>query len=138
MKRPRAKAPKQPTHYARPIMLHVCKDGTVTYRDKSKREPVFNGVALPVFSVDTVDEAARIQVRFCRKMYQSHPLMPGKPWYILTTFDGDVDDLDRVTAEFASFYASMTGRAVDRDIAERARRLYNERAKRLRAEEGTP
>lgn len=34
--------------FSRPVMLHVCKDGTVSYRMPG--EPVFNGVALPVFS----------------------------------------------------------------------------------------
>lgn len=133
------KAPKKErTIFDRPIMLHVCKDGTVSYRDASKHEKVFNGAALPVFSVDTVDEAEQIQVRFCRKMYSTHPLMPGKPWYIFNDFTGDVDDLDFVTASFANFYAKQTGRAEDRDLAAKVRNLLNDRHKRLLADEAVP
>jgi hypothetical protein len=93
--------------FIRPIMLHVCKDGTVTYRDRTKREPVFNGRALPVFSVDTITEAKQIQVRFCSAQYTSHPLMPGRTWYVVSPliFSGEVEDLDRVTVEFAKFWA---------------------------------
>jgi hypothetical protein len=92
--------------FLRNIMLHVCKDGTLTYRDKTKREPVFNGVALPVFSVDTIEEAKRIQTRFCRLQYGKHPHSKGpEQWYTLTQFSGELDDLDRVMAEFATFWA---------------------------------
>ena len=92
--------------FLRPIMLHVCKDGTVTYRDKRKREKVFNGVALPVLSVDTVEEAERIQVRFCRLQYGRHPHPRGpERWYTLTQFAGEIEDLDRVMADFATFWA---------------------------------
>lgn len=92
--------------FARPIMIHVCKDGTVTYRDKTKGEKVFNGVALPVFSVDTVEEARQIQIRFCRLQYGKHPHRNGPAeWYVLNAFSGELDGLDLVTAEFATFYA---------------------------------
>lgn len=92
--------------FTRPIMLHVCKDGTVTYRDKTKGEKVFNGVALPVFSVDTIEEARRIQTRFCRKQYTRHPHRNGpEDWYVLNAFSGELSGLDLVSAEFATFYA---------------------------------
>lgn len=105
-----SKAAQEPspieTVFLRPIMLHVCKDGTLTYRDKTKGEKVFNGVALPVFSVDTVDDAKRIQTRFCRLQYGKHPHPKGpEQWYTLTQFSGEIDDLDRVTADFATFWA---------------------------------
>ena len=90
--------------YKRRYMIHVCKDGTVTYRDTAIGEKVFNGRALPVFSVDTPEEAQRIQIRFCRLQVGSHPRMPGKPWYTLTTFSGELEDLDRVRREFTKFY----------------------------------
>jgi hypothetical protein len=96
--------------YSRRFMLHVCKDGTVTYRDKSIGEKVFNGSALPVFSVDTADEAKWIQVRFCKLQYESHPLMPGKPWYKMFPFSGELDDLDRVRSLFAECYKRMKER----------------------------
>lgn len=90
--------------FKRRYMLHVCKDGTVTYRDIVAGEKVFNGRALPVFSVDTTEEATAIQVRFCRLQYGSHPLMPGKPWYKLNEFSGELEDLDRVKTMFAQFH----------------------------------
>jgi hypothetical protein len=83
--------------FSRPIMIHVCKDGTISYRDKTKNEPVFNGRALPVFSVDTVEQAFQIQVLFGRRMYTAHPDMPNRVWYVWTDFSGDVDDLQKCT-----------------------------------------
>lgn len=100
--------------YDRRFMIHVCKDGTVTYRDKSIGEKVFNGRALPVFSVDTADEAERIRVRFCKLQYGHHPLMPGKPWYKLNEFSGELEDLDRVRNMFAEFYKDMKERNAKR------------------------
>jgi hypothetical protein len=135
-----------PNHFTRPIMLHVCKDGTVSYRDKRKREKVFNGRALPVFSVNMVEEAEQIQVRFCRLQYGDHPEMaPGTKWYRLTHFTGELNDLDRVTADFAGFYAQMltrdTGRSKKRravagkarDSAFKARGAVVDKLKRRRA-----
>lgn len=96
--------------YKRRYMIHVCKDGTVTYRDTVAKEKVFNGRALPVFSVDTVEEAKAIQTRFCKLQYGSHPLMPGKPWYKVWPFSGELEDLDRVRAMFAKFHAEQKER----------------------------
>lgn len=106
--------------YKRRYMIHVCKDGTVTYRDAVAREKVFNGRALPVFSVDTVEEAKAIQTRFCKLQYGSHPLMPGKPWYKVFPFSGELEDLDRVRNMFAEFYKGMKERDVKRQQDETA------------------
>lgn len=100
--------------YDRRFMIHVCKDGTVTYRDKSIDEKVFNGRALPVFSVDTAEEAEQIQIRFCKLQYESHPLIPGKPWYKVFPFSGELEDLDRVRNMFAEFYKAMKERNAKR------------------------
>ncbi len=96
--------------FKRRYMIHVCKDGTVTYRDTATKEKVFNGRALPVFSVDTVDDAQAIQIRFCRLQYGSHPLMPGKPWYKLNEFSGELEDLDRVRDMFMDFHEGRVWR----------------------------
>ena len=100
--------------YKRRYMIHVCKDGTVTYRDTVTHEKVFNGRALPVFSVDTVEDAERIQIRFCKLQYGHHPLMLGKPWYKVFPFSGELEDLDRVRAMFAEFYRDMMERDAKR------------------------
>lgn len=108
--------------YMRPIMVHVCRDGTVTFRRRD--EPVFNGRALPVFSVNTPEEAEAIQVRFCRAQWKAHPLMPGKTWYRLSClYDGtdpahrgdgmiEPEDLDGITVMFREFWAEETKRMV--------------------------
>lgn len=113
--------------YGRRFMIHVCKDGTVTYRDKVAREKVFNRVALPVFSVDTADEAERIQVRFCRLQYESHPLMPGKPWYKLNEFSGEPEDLDRVRNMFAAYYGKHKEREATASLVSKAMRTRRPR-----------
>lgn len=99
---------------SRPIVIHVCKDRTISYRCRG--EAVFNGRALPVFSVETEEQARAIQTRFGRRQYREHPLMPGKPWFVLSTLGNGVDpalrgdgtleleDLGAVTALFREFY----------------------------------
>lgn len=96
--------------YKRRYMVHVCKDGTVTYRDTVTKEKVFNDVALPAFSVDTVEEAQAIQTRFCKLQYGSHPLMPGKPWYKVFPFSGELEDLDRIRDLFMDFHERQAAR----------------------------
>lgn len=86
----------------RPVYIHICKDGTISYRRAG--EPVFNGRALPVFSVDSEDQAHQIQVRFGRKQYIDHPELPGKPWYKWTDFDGNLDSLDAISESCREFY----------------------------------
>jgi len=94
----------------RRYMVHICKDGTITYRDTVKKEKVFNGVALPVGSTDTKKEAEALQIRFGRLAYEEHPLMPGKPWFKLSTVHGEplfrplnVEDLEAVGKMFEEF-----------------------------------
>jgi hypothetical protein len=99
----------------RPFMLHICKDGTISYRNAAKRERVFNGVALPVFSVETEEQAKAIQVRFGRRQYGEHPLMPGRIWYSLSRLpDGSdpalrdgglqLEHLDAIGGMFKGFF----------------------------------
>lgn len=117
--------------FSRPIMLHVCKDGTLTYRDKTKREKVFNGVALPVFSVDTVEEAQRIQTHFCSLQYTRHPHKNGpEKWYVVSPmiFRGELEDLDRVMVEFAKFWAESIKKT--REARDWAHRLWRQITKR--------
>lgn len=90
--------------FSRPVYIHICRDGTISYRRRG--EKVFNGVALPVFTVDNVEQAEAAQTRFGRLQYIAHPLLPGKPWYRWTDFSGDVDDLDKVSDAIRAYYAS--------------------------------
>lgn len=100
--RSRARIMNQGGHMSRAIVIHICKDGTISYR--TLNEKVFNGVALPVFSVDTVEQAQAIQVLFGRRQYVEHPQIPGRPWYRWTDFPGELDALDGITERLAQWW----------------------------------
>jgi hypothetical protein len=98
---------------SRPILIHCCKDKTLSYRTKGR---IFNGVALPVFSVDSVDEAEALLTLVGRTQYGEHPHIPGQLWRKIT-LDGsldfkrhlDVEDLNAVTAKLSKAYAILKG-----------------------------
>jgi hypothetical protein len=83
-------------------MLDLCKDGTLSYRRRAQLP--FNGVALPVFSVDTEEQAREAQVHFCRRQWVAHPYLPGQPWYRWTDFDGEVGSLEGVSVRLAAWW----------------------------------
>lgn len=85
------------------FLIDCCRDGTLTYRPR--RSPPFNGAALPVFSVDTPEEAYDLIVLVGKLQYDEHPDLPGRPWYRLTWFSGNVDDLPNVTSYLAARFA---------------------------------
>lgn len=88
---------------ARPILIDLCKDGTVTYRRKGERS--FNNAALPVFSVKTIKEAQALQVHFCKLQYASHPLLPRQTgWYRISDFSGKIEDLYLMSNKFDDWY----------------------------------
>lgn len=103
--------PMEKTDFGRAIVIHVCKDGTISYR--TRKQKVFNGVALPVFTVDTEDEARALQVRFGRCQYGEHPQLPGRPWYRWTNFTGNADDLDAVADQCRAWYATLKEKSHD-------------------------
>ena len=61
------------------ILIHVCKDRTLSYRNRL--QPIFNGVAIPIYSVDSVDEARSLIRLVSKAQYEEHPLIPGDTWY---------------------------------------------------------
>jgi hypothetical protein len=63
---------------SREYIIHICHDRTFTIRKKG--EPVFNGVALPVFSTDTLEQAKSLQMLHCKRNLVEHPDLPGQPW----------------------------------------------------------
>jgi len=97
---------------SRPVKIHVCKDKTITYRTAD--QPVFNGIALPVFSVDTIEEAQHLQLLCCACQYGEHPLMPGRNWYRLGSLEFgptlEIDNLDRVADLLRERYALIKSR----------------------------
>ena len=103
------------TRLNRPIMVHLCKDRTLSYRKRS--EPVFNGAALPVFSVESEEEAQDLIVLIGTAVHGEHPLLPpGRPWYKL--FNGIADnkpslelaDLEEAEAYIAEAYEALMAR----------------------------
>ena len=101
--------PMQRSDLGRAIVIHICKDGTISYRRKN--EPVFNGRALPVFTVDTEAQAEAIQIRFGRLQYVEHPQMPGQPWYRWTDFSGDAEDLGNISDTLRHWYKTEAAHA---------------------------
>lgn len=94
---------------SRPVLIHLCKDGTISYRHGHQR--VFNGRALPVFSVQTEQEARALQTRFGRVQYGEHPLIPGETWYVWTDFSGELEDLGAVSDACRAWYESVGRRS---------------------------
>lgn len=87
-------------HLDKDILIHVCQDRTITYRTKD--EPVFNGVALPVWSVDTKARAEAIITLLCVRNHEEHPLLPGQNWYSIPMENQylQYSDLAKVTQKF--------------------------------------
>jgi hypothetical protein len=56
-----------------PIVIHLCKDRTLSYRDRTKNEPIFNGVAVPVLSVGNRREAHDLILLVGTRQYGPHP-----------------------------------------------------------------
>lgn len=103
------------THLDGPVLIHVCKDRTLTYRTRD--QPIFNGVALPVYSVESEEMAEMVIVAVAKCMYESHPQIPGKPWYkfadehAIRMTNGllELEDLPRVTAALESAHKFLQG-----------------------------
>lgn len=89
----------------RPVKIHVCKDGTITYRRAGK--PVFNNRALPFFSVNTEEEAQTLQVLLCSSQYEEHPDLPGQTWYRHWQFGGELEDIQALTETFNNAYEKI-------------------------------
>ncbi len=102
-------------HLSRPVLIHICRDRTFTFRTLD--EPVFNGVAIPVFSVDTKEEAQDLQIRFCKNQYGEHPQLPGQRWYKFFPPNDysakqylEYDDLEAITKILKDEYKRQTGK----------------------------
>lgn len=94
---------------SREIKIHVCKDRTLSYRNRL--QPIFNKVALPVFSVNNVDEARELIPLVSNRQYEEHPLIPGDTWWKIdlgpTKHFLEVEDLPLVTEKLQKAYSSM-------------------------------
>jgi|ERR1041385_4964685 hypothetical protein len=96
-------------HFNRPILMDISKDGTITFR--SRKAASYLG-AIPVFSVDTEEEARRLLTYLCTEQDRDHPGLPGMRWYIFDDFTGNPADLDDVVEDFAVAYERLKPKAV--------------------------
>lgn len=109
-----------PQHLDQPVKIHVCKDKTLTAR--APGEPVFNEVAIPVFSVRDMSEATNLIILVSRVQYEEHPLLPNQPWFKIT-LDGaldfkqelDLKDLPAVQAKLLVAYERMARVAEEKE-----------------------
>lgn len=98
-----------------PINIHLCKDRTLSYRNRVEREPVFNGVAVPVLSVRTVEEAESLIFLVGKKQYENHPHPRWKLPYWRKLFNGvaghkaylDPEDVPEAEEYLHRMYQSM-------------------------------
>ena len=90
------------------ILIHVCKDRTLSYR--KPLQPIFNGVAIPIYSVDSVDEARALIRMVSKAQWVEHPDIPGDTWYKIDMglnvvyLDDDLHQLDEVQKKLHEAY----------------------------------
>lgn len=94
---------KEQDDLSRDVLIHICRDGTLTSRTRD--EPVFNGAALPVFSVNSKKEAKSLIVLVGVAQHSKHPLLPNDTWYTYPGFGGELEDIDSVTVKLRERYA---------------------------------
>lgn len=87
----------------RNVLIDICRDGTISYRVRGSNTKRLNNAALPVFSVDTEDDAKALQVHFCALQYTPHPF-DGRRWYVLPGFTGELEAMPAVTERFSKWY----------------------------------
>ena len=90
----------------RSILIHICKDGTLTYR--TREQPVFNGAALPVFSVNTEKEAKTVILLASSRQKTSHPLLPNEGWFVMNNFSNTLGGMDAASAKLQLCYDHIT------------------------------
>ena len=88
-----------PDYLRKGILIDICKDGTITFR--RKEEPPKEPAALPVYSVDTEEQARYLQISFCRLTYGGR--------YVFKNFKKMLEDMDRVAEVFAAAEAKEAG-----------------------------
>jgi hypothetical protein len=103
------------TEISRAVVLYCCKDGTISYEPRNAMGAVakpFNGVALPVYSVESVEEAKMLQTLCCSLSPVPDKRLPGGQRYTITMpnmkpFSRNVDDLKKVQDILHQMYRRM-------------------------------
>jgi hypothetical protein len=109
--------------FQRPVIVHLGKDGSIRWLNrKGLEQPVVVESLMPVFSVETEEQAKSLQVVFGKLQYRDSKSDPGKPWYILHRMpDGtllmnreppylQLSDLPEITKMFATWYDGLYGK----------------------------
>lgn len=103
------------THFSRPVAMDISRDGTITYR-RWGMPPLRGG--FKIFSVDSEDEARRLQSCLCRVMPLPDPRLPGKPWFVFVEFAEAIsagvdfgDLLCQTVLKFAEAYRKLRSKA---------------------------
>lgn len=86
----------QANHLSRPILIDLFMSGHLAYRWKGSGG---NPGSLPVFSVDTAEQAQAMQARFCLKQYDGG--------YVWTDFDGEYESIGKVTKALQAMWEHM-------------------------------
>lgn len=97
----------------RAVLIDICKDGSVSFRRRNSNDRRLNDAALPVFSVDTVEQARDLQVLFCTRQHEPHPF-DGRAWYVLPYFSGNISDLAEVADMFRLWWDARDSRPAAR------------------------
>lgn len=71
-----------------PVNIHLCKDRTLSFRRRGTKEPVFNGVAVPVLSVRSETEAEELLLLVGTRQYERHPHPKYRHMFWMKLFNG--------------------------------------------------
>jgi hypothetical protein len=109
--------------FKRPVIVHIGKDGTISYLNRATmKQPTLVEALMPVYSVETEEQAKSLQVIFGKLQYRDNTREPGKPWYILHLLpDGtllmnreppylQISDLPGITKKMHDWYEGMYGK----------------------------
>jgi hypothetical protein len=109
--------------FKRPVIVHIGKDGTLSFLNRATmKQPTLVEALMPVYSVDTEEQAKSLQAIFGRLQYRDNTREPGKPWYVLHRLsDGtmlmsrdppylQISDLPGITKQMHEWYEGMYGK----------------------------
>jgi hypothetical protein len=109
--------------FQRPVIVHIGKDGTLSFLNRATMtQSTLVEALMPVYSVETEEQAKSLQVVFGKLQYRDNTREPGKPWYILNRLpDGkllmdrnppylQISDLPAITKQMHDWFEGMYGK----------------------------
>ena len=85
--------------HAKAVVLTIERNGTMAYRFRAARQ-LHRTNSLPIFSVDTEEEAQMLLTHFCKRAYDNET-------YLLTGFEGTLEAMEEWGQRFALFMKSQ-------------------------------